>query len=231
MKPLKKISKLEYASEQIQGWILKNTLKENSLLLSEAEFAQKLNVSRSTVREALRKLETVGIVDVTHGKKAQVSKFDLDRFFNILKMFIVLNKDDFINLMELRKILELGTIEIVINKITKEHMLNLERFIKSMKKNLLDYELFAMSDYNFHLEIIKSTDNVLLLKLMDIIGIAILKVQKITSRFPSAKIAIIHHENILNAIKSKDIIRTKKILLEHINTTERTLVDYFDIKE
>lgn len=231
MKPLEKISKLEYASEQIQGWILKNALKENSLLLSEAEFAQNLNVSRSTVRESLRKLETVGIVDVTHGKKARVSKFNLDRFFNILKMFIVLNKDDFINLMELRKILELGTIEIVINKMTKEHILNLERFIKLMKKNLLDCELFAMNDYNFHLEIIKSTDNVLLLKLMDIIGIALLKVQKITSRFPSAKIAIIHHENILNAIKSKDIIRTKKILLEHINTTERTLINYFDIKE
>jgi len=228
MKKYIRKSKADYVIEQIQEWILENELGENSLLLSEAEFSQQLNVSKATVREALRKLEIIGIVDIKHGKRARISKLNLARFMNVLKMCLIINKNDFLDFMELRKILELGAIENAISKMTKERLLNLEGFIHLMEKNLLNRELFAINDYNFHLEIIKTTNNILLLKLMDIIGIALLKLQKITSRFPSRKLAIPHHKDILNAIKNKDIVKAKKVLIEHITNTENTLICYFD---
>lgn len=193
--------------------------------------AQALNVSRSTVREALRRLETMGIVDISHGERPRVSTLNLERFLDALRMFMVIDKDEFVDLMELRKILEIGAVDIVIDKLTPEHAENLKRYIEIMKENIDNPEVFALNDFNFHLELIKATENFLLHKLMDIVGVALLKVQRITSRFPSSKTAIPHHEAILNALLSGDKDEAKSILTEHIDTSKQKLIEYFNLRE
>ncbi len=231
MKPLKRKSRQEYVMEQIQDLIIQNALKPNDYLPSEIEMAQALNVSRSTVREALRRLETMGIVDISHGERPRVSTLNLERFLDALRMFMVIDKDEFIDLMELRKILEIGAVDIVIDKLTPEHAENLKRYIEIMKENIDDPEVFALNDFNFHLELIKATENFLLHKLMDIVGVALLKVQRITSRFPSSKTAIPHHEAILDALLKRDKNKAKKILTEHIDTSKQKLIEYFNLRE
>ncbi len=231
MKPLKRKSRQEYVMEQIQDLIIQNALRPNDYLPSEIEMAQALNVSRSTVREALRRLETMGIVDISHGERPRVSTLNLERFLDALRMFMVIDKDEFIDLMELRKILEIGAVDIVIDKLTPEHAENLKRYIEIMKENIDDPEVFALNDFNFHLELIKATENFLLHKLMDIVGVALLKVQRITSRFPSSKTAIPHHEAILDALLKRDKNKAKKILTEHIDTSKQKLIEYFNLRE
>ncbi len=231
MKPLERKSRQEYVMEQIQDLILQNALKPNDYLPSEIEMAQSLNVSRSTVREALRRLETMGVVDISHGERPRVSNLNLERFLDALRMFMVIDRDEFLDLMELRKIIEIGALDIAIEKITKEHAENLEHYIALMKENIDNPEVFALNDFNFHLELIKSTENFLLLKLMDIISAALLKVQRITSRFPSSKTAIPHHEAILSAILRRDKDEAKRILNEHITASEEKLIEYFNLRD
>lgn len=231
MRPLERKSRQEYVIEQIQGLILQNALKPNDYLPSEIEMAQTLNVSRSTVREALRRLETMGVVDISHGEKPRVSTLNLERFLDALKMFIVIDKEEFIDLMELRKILELGAVDIAINKINDEYIKNLEKFIRLMEENIERPELFALNDFNFHLELIRATENLLLSKLMDIISVSLLKVQKITSRFPSSKTAIPQHKEILNALLKRDSLKAKELLEKHINASEKKLIEYFNLRD
>ena len=230
MRPFERKSRQEYVIEQIQEFILNNVLKPNDSLPSEQELANTLNVSRSTVREALRKLETIGLIDISHGERPKVSSLSLERFLDALKMFMIVNKDEFLDLMEFRKILELGALDIAIDKLTDKHIKNLRKYIKLMEENVENPEIFALNDHNFHLEIIRSTENLLLSKFMDIVSSALLKVQNITSRFPSSKIAIPQHKEILDALIHKDIIRAKDILTQHINTTEKKLMDYFNMR-
>ena len=231
MRPFERKSRQEYVIEQIQEFILNNVLKPNDSLPSEQELANTLNVSRSTIREALRKLETIGLIDVSHGERPKVSSLSLERFLDALKMFMIVDKNEFLDLMEFRKILELGALEIAINKLTKENVKNLEKYIELMEENIDNPAIFALNDHKFHLEIIRATENLLLSKFMDIVSSALLKVQNITSRFPSSKIAIPQHKEILDAIIHKDIIRAQGILAQHINTTEKKLIEYFNLRE
>ncbi len=231
MKPLERKSRQEYVMEQIQDLILQNALKPNDYLPSEVEMAQALNVSRSTVREALRRLETMGVVDISHGERPRVSTLNLERFLDALRMFMIIDKDEFVDLMELRKILEVGAVDIVVEKMTKEHAENMRKYIELMKENIDNPEIFALNDFNFHLELIKATENFLLSKLMDIISAALLKVQRITSRFPSSRTAIPHHEAILDALLRRDKEEAKRILREHITSSERKLIEYFNLRE
>ncbi len=231
MQPLERKSRQEYVMEQIQNFILEKALRPNDYLPSEIEMAQTLNVSRSTVREALKRLETMGVIDISHGERPRVSTLNLERFLDALRMFMVIDKNEFIDLMELRKILEIGAIDMVIEKITEKHLKQLEGFINEMEKNIDNPELFAINDFSFHLELIRATDNLLLSKLMDIIGVALLKVQKITSRFPSSKTAIPQHKEILDALSKKDSKKAKKMLEKHINSSESKLIEYFNLRD
>ena len=106
-----------------------------------------------------------------------------------------------------------------------------EKYIELMEENIDNPAIFALNDHKFHLEIIRATENLLLSKFMDIVSSALLKVQNITSRFPSSKIAIPQHKEILDAIIHKDIIRAQGILAQHINTTEKKLIEYFNLRE
>ncbi len=231
MEPLKRKSRQEYVMEQIQNFILEKALGPNDYLPSEVEMAQNLNVSRSTVREALKRLETMGVIDISHGERPRVSKLNLERFLDALRMFMIIDKDEFIDLMELRKIIEIGAVDMAIKKLTDTQIKRLRNFITEMEKNIDNPELFAINDFNFHLELIKSTENLLLSKLMDIISVALLKVQKITSRFPSSKIAIPHHKEILDALSKKDSKKAKKMLEKHINSSESKLIEYFNLRD
>ncbi len=231
MQPLERKSRQEYVMEQIQNFILEKALRPNDYLPSEVEMAQSLNVSRSTVREALKRLETMGVIDISHGERPRVSTLNLERFLDALRMFMVIDKDEFIDLMELRKIIEIGAVDMAIKKLTDTQIKRLKNFITEMEKNIDNPELFAINDFNFHLELIKSTENLLLSKLMDIISVALLKVQKITSRFPSSKIAIPQHKEILDALTKKDSKKAKEILEEHISTSESKLIEYFNLRD
>ncbi len=96
--------------EQIVNLIHDGSLKKGDKLPPERSLAEMLNVSRTSVREALKVMEIMGIIEIRPGEGSVVSDFNAEPFLSMIWPVILSSKDTEKDLLEFRKILEEGSI-------------------------------------------------------------------------------------------------------------------------
>lgn len=214
--------------EAIRDYIVKSGLHVGDLLPPEAKIAQDLNCGKSSVREALKILETIGIVEVIHGKGAIVKEFNLSKLFRNLPHGVWVNKEEILELFEVRKAIELFYIDKVLEKITSKEIVQLEQVINRMQKvvdKVVDKVLdFHQLDKQFHLTFIRIAGNKTATDLVELywnyreesassLGI--------TSGKTRRREVLQWHKDLLNAVKTKDVKRVKAAFEKHFFNIER----------
>ena len=96
--------------EQIVNLIHDGSLKKGDKLPPERSLAEKLNVSRTSVREALKVMEIMGIIEIRPGEGSMVSDFNAEPFLSMIWPVILSSKDIDDDLFEFRKIIEEGSV-------------------------------------------------------------------------------------------------------------------------
>lgn len=171
VKPIQESERLTLSkiiSDEIKEYIVTNDLKTGDRLPSERDLAATLNVSRVIVREALRRLEAIGIVQIRHGEGAFVNTEDPSTIFHHLLDFWKINQPRLDELLDLRFTLEKAAIEQVHTQGKNLNFLALEEIIQKMKETD-NPKLFRKYDSDFHITIVQATNNALFLQLTDII--------------------------------------------------------------
>ena len=176
--------------------------------LMEVKLANKLGVSRTPVREAIRKLELEGLVVMTPRRSAEVAK---------------ITKEDLIDVLEVRKVLEI--------------MYNGKDLIK-LRENLKCFKLYinknsvteiATTDVQFHEIIYNSTGNRRLNQILYNLREQMYRyrLEYIKDR-QTRKNLILEHDEIIQSIQERDIERAKKAILIHIEKQEETILGNMD---
>ena len=96
--------------EQIVELIHDGSLKKGDRIPPERSLAEMLNVSRTSVREALKVMEIMGIIEIRPGEGSVVSDFNVEPFLSMIWPVILAEKDVERDLLEFRKILAEGSI-------------------------------------------------------------------------------------------------------------------------
>lgn len=198
-----------------------NTLREAILTgelepgehLMEVKLANKLGVSRTPIREAIRKLELEGLVVMTPRRSAEVAR---------------ITKEDLIDVLEVRRVLECLAIELCCKNRTIEEIVllkeNLESFKSCIKEN--DLTKIAVTDVQFHEIIYKSTANKRLNQILFNLREQMYRyrLEYIKDRQTRDNL-ILEHQEIIDSIEERDIERAKKAILLHIDNQEKTILD------
>jgi len=181
--------------------------------LMEIKLADKLGVSRTPIREAIRKLELEGLVVMNPRKSAEVAK---------------ITKEDLKDVLEVRKVLESLAMELACEKISAEEICqlkeNLEMFRQAIKKN--DLTEIALTDVAFHDIIYKATGNIRLIQILNN-----LREQMYRYRLEYIKdkdmrnILIEEHIAIIDALYTKNKEKAIKTILSHIHKQEITVIE------
>lgn len=201
-------------SENLRQYIIDHQLKTGDKLPSERDLAVMLNVSRVIVREALRALESTGIIVIRHGEGAFVNTDDTSVIFNHLLFFWKMNNERIEELYELRKLLEKTAIEQIITNSDTKHLVGLETIIFEMTRTT-DSETFKELDIEFHKELIKATNNELFTQLTDVIVQYFSGVSRVMDEENRNK-TITEHKLILDAIKEKNKNLAVQLLNDHL---------------
>lgn len=198
--------------------ILKGELEPGERLM-EIALAQKLGVSRTPIREAIRKLELEGLVVMAPRKGAEVAEITLK---------------DLRDVLEVRKNLEELAVELACKKATEEDIEEMRRaheeFIKTLSQK--DLTVIAEADVKFHDVIYKTTDNKRLIQILNN-----LREQMYRYRLEYIKdekkrmIVTDEHLQIIGAIESKDVKVAKEYIQVHINNQEKTIVEKINAKK
>lgn len=217
----------------IRSYIVKGDLKPGDKLPSERELAATLNVSRASVREAVKMLSAEGFVEVKHGQGIFISnKENPDTIIHKLDNFSMDEKavKDF---FEVRRVLELQAVEWVIKRASDDNLKNLEDLIKDTKQGLSQKDKgvllsLAEHDTKFHEFLAEYTGNHVLLRsmhsLLDILSEVRLKCLQIEGR-PIKSLD--EHEEILEALIERDLSKAKEAMENHIKSVEKDILDTF----
>lgn len=155
--------------EQIQEMLLNQSLKKGDRLPSERDLSEKFKVSRSSVREAVRALEIIGIVESRQGGGNYIRSVFDQSVFQPLSILFKLNNGSFSDILEYRMIFEPELAALAAKRISAEDSKILKKLMDDLKFSKSD-EVSAKLDQQIHVKIIEISGNDLLLNTMHAIS-------------------------------------------------------------
>lgn len=228
IKPIQKRSVPEEIIHQLQSLIESGHIEHGSKLPSERELAHMLDVSRPSLREALRALSLLGIVENRPGSgtffAAPSDKWPLEPF----RILFTLYKGTLIDIFEARKSLEGTSAGLAAGRRSKEDLEAMKTALNGMKGNLTNNDKYAKHELEFHRALIDASGN---LVIADIMGRLYGLLQDTRERFYiHGRSAIIrreqdcrNHEIIFNYIKAGNAERATKAMIDHLLDFEKEL--------
>ena len=205
--------------ENLKLYIVSSGLKGGDPLPTEKDLAERLNISRTAVREALKGLEALGIIEVRHGVGRFLKSFSLDAILNNMSYSIDMEIEDFKDILEIRVCLESSFIERDIDKFTAEDITELGEILRRMEEQAKEGEDendLIKTHTEFHLALYRHADNKLLLNLINIFASIQRNLTYIRRyRTEDRSQFVVVHEKLVGALETHNGALAKSLLLEH----------------
>lgn len=158
----------EVAQQEIKAFILRNNLKPGDALPPETELARQLGISRNSLREAVKALESLGVLEARAGVGLFVRGFSFDPLLENLAYGLRIGSKDLRDIFEIRYHLEYSMAERAIQAVTPEQIAHLRAILERMRSAAQAGRYSAEDDRAFHQALWENVDNTILSKLLDI---------------------------------------------------------------
>lgn len=123
---------------QVVGLVRRGELKPGDRLPSERALAEELGVGRPTLREALRALQLLGVLDIRHGGGVFVSRTEPDTLLGPLRLFLSPNEHDLESILEAREVIEGALLALVARKIDEPLIRKLEANLDALETSMAE---------------------------------------------------------------------------------------------
>ena len=212
--------------EQLREKILGGTFEHGSSLPSESTLAEYLGVSRPVVREAMRVLSAQGLIEVCQGKRALVKPADPKACVDALSVYFNRSKASALDLVEVRRVLEVELAALAAQHATKDDLKALETTIEALKAAKASGKLedAVEADVAFHQHLARATGNHAFILVMQTLGSLLLESVAETAAQCPADV----HDAIIEAVREHDPDKCRKAMHKHILETERVLLEERD---
>jgi len=224
LEPVKSRKIYENIVDQIKKMIIQGSLKIGDRLPSERELAESLKVSRTSVREALRILENMGLIECRSGDGNFVKDLTVDSLANSIALRIPLQKGTILQLFELRKIIEPGIVRIAAERVTDEDILRMESIIDKQKSIVEQGKSIADIDDEFHRSIAEASKNKMIMRIINtVIGLETETNESNIEIKERPRQSLKSHMNILKYLKAREQEKARRAMLTHLSTVERLI--------
>lgn len=202
----------ELVLEAIREAIINGTLKPRERLM-EIQLAEELGVSRTPVREALRKLELEGFIVMVPRKGAYVAD---------------LSFKDIADVFEIRAALEALAAGLAAERITDEELEEMERLLVEKAESIAanDIEKLIEVDTKFHDAIYRASRNERLYAIINNLREQIQRFRTTSLAYPGRmKQSLDEHRSIVEALQARDVQLARNLAQEHIENAENSMIE------
>lgn len=209
---------VEYIQKKIQSGIWKPGMK----ISTEVQLQQETGFGKTTVREAVEKLVTMGILKKNQGDGTYVEEYDASSLINLIKPELLLNQHDIITILEFREILEPACVELFVKRYDEKRTEELAELLQAMRTYQYDQDntFFYEADRDFHLKIAEGTGNSILIRVMEILNEEMTKYHYTANHTIGAKSGVEEHGRILEAIRQRDAELGSIFMKRHIQRSK-----------
>ncbi|MGM0366772.1 MAG: FadR/GntR family transcriptional regulator [Actinomycetota bacterium] len=223
---LKSIARQKLSTDvanQVLKLIKDGHLKPGDRVPTEKELIRELGVSRTSVREGMQSLKLMGIIDIYPGQGTFVSK---DRttsnlFMHLLSSNDKIRKNILIEILELRKILEVGIVDIVARRGTEEDLKKIGECIEQHRYDLAKDIHPSQGDLSFHRMLAAASHNQMIVDFYDGMFGLIKGSLVFTGEIKeNRQLGFDFHQRIYKGLLKRDPEEAKKAMSEHIDWIE-----------
>lgn len=217
MTSLKRAPAYQLAEEAMRAMIMDGTLSPGDLLPVEHDLADQLGVTRPTVREALRKLETTGLVVRGPRRRMMVSAPCPSISSTAMQQAIVLHGISYRELCELNMVLEPAAAGLAAQRIGSELLQKIEKNLERTAKSLDDPQQLVEADIEFHDLVAEATGNyALLLARAPVSDFLLPAYGAVVAKLGPGKRLLEAHTKIYEALMQRDADAARDWMAKHI---------------
>ncbi|MFL5397101.1 MAG: FadR/GntR family transcriptional regulator [Myxococcales bacterium] len=228
LEAVRKERRYEQVAEQIQKLIAEGTLKPGDRLPPERELATRFGVARSSIRDAVRTLEVMGILEPRQGTGTVVRDLSADSLVVPLATVLVRKRELVEELIDVRRILEPALAARAAKNATVEEVMELEDILRRQREKMSRGQPTIEEDSEFHYAIGRAARNSVVLKVLDIL-MDLLRESRArslqTQGRPERSYA--GHQRVLRAIKRRDPDAAEKAVRKHLEEIESIVMRQF----
>jgi len=211
---------------QIRVLITDGHLKSGDRLPPERDLAERFRVSRTSVREALRALETTQLIDIRPGDGAFVRQIAVETLVEPMALVLLAQREGIADLYEARRLLEPPIAGLAAQRASPEEVAEMTRILEHQGAEVAAGRTGLAQDAQFHAAIAHSTHNRVITRLVTTL-VDLLTQSREESLSTPGRPRRSHddHRRVLAAIRSGDARRAERAMLAHLVAVQRLVLD------
>jgi DNA-binding FadR family transcriptional regulator len=216
----------EQVAEQLMAMLREKRLRPGDKLPPERELAAMMQVSRPSLREALRALSMLNVLEMRQGAGTFVTSLETELLVEHLDFVLSLDESSLLELFEARKIVEIGIAGLAAQRITDEELSELEAGLARSQEALHHPPDFLRADEQLHKTITQAARNPIMSRVIDSISRLLMVSRSRTVEITGVRERTVEdHRAIVAALKRRDPEAAQEAMLQHLNHVEQGLLD------
>jgi GntR family transcriptional repressor for pyruvate dehydrogenase complex len=218
IKPIKKTRIAEEVADRIRMLILNGTFPPGRPLPSERLMTKRLGVSRGSIRDALRMLEMIGLLETRHGQGTFPHELTVDRLVAPLASVMTYRHDLQDELMDVRRMFEPAVARVAATRVTDEDLTGLQYILEAQRRKLETRQSAIVEDTAFHAALARSTRNRVVVSIMATLNDLLVESRKLALKQHGRPAQSLEgHEAVVAALRRRDAEGASQAMSKHID--------------
>jgi len=219
--PIKSTRIYEEIVRQVKQMIAEGRLKSGDRLPPERDLAEKFVVSRTSVREALRVLESLGLIEIRAGEGTFVRGVSVESLIEPLALVMAAQREAIGELFEARRVLEPAIAALAAGRATPEEIHEMERILEDQAKEIAAGKTGLAQDAAFHTAIGTAAHNRAITRIAHAIMDLLTQSREESLNTPGRPTRSHQdHRRILQAITRRNATAARQAMLDHLVAVE-----------
>jgi len=214
---IKRNSASEVIVQKLIGLIKDSSIKPGEKIPPERELSEMLGVSRPSLREALKSMQMMNIIDIRHGAGTYVKRLEPESVVEHLNICLALDNTLYSEIYETRLVLECDSARMAASNITDDQLEEIENNIKRAEAEIKDPLSFLELDYELHRLISEASANRIMSVFIQSINKMNLALRNRTNKdLHTRQKSLGDHLLILEALKERNPEKSAKAMGNHL---------------
>jgi GntR family transcriptional repressor for pyruvate dehydrogenase complex len=222
--PIEKIVLIDQIIDVIKRQIAEGKIKPGDKIPGERSLAELFHVSRTSIRQALKALDVLGVLDIRHGSATTLNKDISNLLINPLKFMSILYNVEIPEFFEARKTIEVELARQAAIRATTEDIDMMKQCLDKAENNLDNPDIFLYSEKHFHECIFAASRNRILTAMINSLTTLLIgSRQESIKTFVDLRESFNEHNAIFKAIEKKEPDDAGRAMLAHLADVEKRL--------
>lgn len=225
MEPIKKVRVAEEVANRIQALILDGAFNPGQPLPAERVLSQRFGVSRGSVRDALRKLEMIGLIQSRHGQGTFPQELSVSNLVAPLASVLTYNRELQDELMDVRRMFEPAVVRVAAARVSDEEIVELEAIVAAQQAKIGAGRSARSEDAAFHATLARATHNRIVVRIMETLNDLLIESREVALQQRGRPLRSVRsHKAVMAGLRRRDPDEASRAMRDHIDQIADLLI-------